>query len=234
MRQPAECPSRRAGSAAPPGQADVGLDLPSLDLDAVRLQGALDVVERLGLARAAGLALELRWCGRAPSGGWRRRRRPAWTRLDRDTPRAPSRDHLVAKMPHDAANPGGCQRPPGTAHFRRIGAYSPGKLTGLFTPDIMQTSVFKDVWRNCTGIARYIMSHSMQDTPSVARVYCPGCEPEADPTAEILDLRWCEPAFASARRRRRHRRHCGRVPSGSAEAGGDDNRAWCALFHRRN
>ena len=33
----------------------------------------------------------------------------------------------------------------------------------------------------------------MQDTPSVARVYCPGCEPEADPTSEILDLRWCEP-----------------------------------------
>jgi hypothetical protein len=22
--------------------------------------------------------------------------------------------------------------------------------------------------------------------------------------------------------------------SGSAEAGGEDNRAWCALFHRRN
>lgn len=78
------------------------------------------------------------------------------------------------------------------------------------------------------------MSEGMQDTPSVARVYCPGCEPEADPTSEILDLRWCEPhsplrdgvddtvVTAAA------------YLSGSAEAGGDDNRAWCALFHRRN
>src|SRR5499426_2678907 len=39
-------------------QADVGLDLAPLDLDAVRLQDALDVVEGLGLARATRLALE--------------------------------------------------------------------------------------------------------------------------------------------------------------------------------
>jgi len=39
------------------GQAYVRLDLPALHLDAVRLECALDVVECLGLARAAGLAL---------------------------------------------------------------------------------------------------------------------------------------------------------------------------------
>src|SRR5437879_7740007 len=39
------------------GQAYVRLDLPALHLDAVRLERALDVVECLGLARAAGLAL---------------------------------------------------------------------------------------------------------------------------------------------------------------------------------
>jgi hypothetical protein len=47
-------------------------------------------------------------------------------------------------------------------------------------------------------------------------MYCPGCEPEADPTREILDVRWCE--------------------SHSPVRGGldDDNRRWCELFHRRN
>ena len=39
------------------GQADVGLDLAALDLEPVGFQRALDVVEGLRLARAAGLAL---------------------------------------------------------------------------------------------------------------------------------------------------------------------------------
>ena len=99
----------------------------------------------------------------------------------------------------------------------------------------MQTSVFKHVWRNGTGIALAdIMSHSMQDTPSVARVYCPGCEPEADPTAEILDLRWCEPHSPQRDGADDTVVTAAAYLSGSAEAGGDDNRAWCALFHRRN
>jgi hypothetical protein len=71
------------------------------------------------------------------------------------------------------------------------------------------------------------------DTPSVARPYCPGCEPEADPSCEILDVRWCEShspmrdglddAVVSA----------AAYLSGSAEAGGDDNRRWCEILHRR-
>src|SRR2546430_5888909 len=32
----------------------------------------------------------------------------------------------------------------------------------------------------------------LPDTPCVARAYCPGCEPDADPSQEILDVRWCE------------------------------------------
>ena len=73
----------------------------------------------------------------------------------------------------------------------------------------------------------------LPDTPCVARAYCPGCEPDADPSDEILDVRWCEshsPArdgaddevvIASA------------YISGSAEAGGDDNRRWCDILHSR-
>lgn len=70
------------------------------------------------------------------------------------------------------------------------------------------------------------------DSPSVARVYCPGCEPDADPSREILDVRWCPSHSPSS---------CGTddaavsveaFMSGSIEAGGDDNRRWCELLHR--
>ena len=32
----------------------------------------------------------------------------------------------------------------------------------------------------------------LPDTAYVARAYCPGCEPDADPSLDILDVRWCE------------------------------------------
>ena len=35
------------------------------------------------------------------------------------------------------------------------------------------------------------MTDYTRDTPSLGRTYCPGCEPETDPTSEILDVRWC-------------------------------------------
>jgi hypothetical protein len=74
---------------------------------------------------------------------------------------------------------------------------------------------------------------TMPDSPSVARVYCPGCDPEADPTTEILDLRWCE-----AHTPRRDGAADEQVTSvsylsGSSESGGEDNRAWCDFLHRK-
>jgi hypothetical protein len=70
------------------------------------------------------------------------------------------------------------------------------------------------------------------EKPTVARPYCPGCEPLADPLLEILDVHWCDahlPArgglddvLATARG----------ITYGSAEAGGEDNRRWCELIHR--
>jgi hypothetical protein len=69
------------------------------------------------------------------------------------------------------------------------------------------------------------------DTPSLARCYCPGCEPDADPLLEILDVRWCEAHVPP-----RDGMDDGVVVanaflSGSAEAGGDDNRRWCEIVH---
>ena len=32
----------------------------------------------------------------------------------------------------------------------------------------------------------------LPDSPYVARAYCPGCEPDADRSRDILDVRWCE------------------------------------------
>lgn len=78
------------------------------------------------------------------------------------------------------------------------------------------------------------MADYTPDTPLVARLYCPGCEPMADPTSEILDVLWCEAhspvrgglddALVSA----------AAYLSGGAEAGGDDNRRWCEILHRRS
>jgi hypothetical protein len=70
------------------------------------------------------------------------------------------------------------------------------------------------------------------EKPPVARAYCPGCEPAADPLREILDVHWCDShapcragsddVLATARG----------TAYGSAEAGGEDNRRWCELIHR--
>ena len=65
------------------------------------------------------------------------------------------------------------------------------------------------------------------------RVYCPDCEPDADPLRDILDVRWCEhhapPRAGTA--------DAAVAPtafiSGSAEAGGETNRRWCELLHRQ-
>jgi hypothetical protein len=78
------------------------------------------------------------------------------------------------------------------------------------------------------------MSDHIPDTPSAARMYCPGCEPEADPTHEILDVRWCESHSPVRGGLDDDAVGAAAYLSGSSEAGGDDNRRWCELFHRRN
>lgn len=75
------------------------------------------------------------------------------------------------------------------------------------------------------------MTDFLADSPSVGRFYCPGCETTADPLTEVLDVRWCAdhaPVTTGAAD--------GEVAmgwiSGGQEAGGEDNRRWCDLFHR--
>ena len=73
----------------------------------------------------------------------------------------------------------------------------------------------------------------LQDSPCVARAYCPGCEPDADPSQEILDVRWCEPHLPARDGADDEVVTTSAYLSGSAEAGGDDNRQWCDILHGR-
>ena len=72
------------------------------------------------------------------------------------------------------------------------------------------------------------------DKPLVARPYCPGCEPNADVLSEVLDVQWCD-AHLPARDGSDDAlvTSQGALLSGTVEAGGDDNRGWCALIHRQ-
>ena len=70
------------------------------------------------------------------------------------------------------------------------------------------------------------------DRLPLARPCCPGCEPDADPVHEILDIRWCSTHAPSCR----GVDDAGLEPDvtwGNTEAGGEDNRRWCALLHER-
>ncbi|HEV8473977.1 MAG TPA: hypothetical protein VGR82_14460 [Methylomirabilota bacterium] len=78
------------------------------------------------------------------------------------------------------------------------------------------------------------MSEHIPDSPSVARTYCPGCEPNADPSLEILDARWCDPHSPLRQGFDDALVTADAYLSGSADAGGEDNRRWCAFIHRRS
>jgi hypothetical protein len=70
------------------------------------------------------------------------------------------------------------------------------------------------------------------DVPIAARPYCPGCEPGADPSSELLDVAWC-PAHAPTRDGLDDAAVTSEASLlGGAEAGGEDNRRWCDLLHR--
>ena len=76
------------------------------------------------------------------------------------------------------------------------------------------------------------MTELRSDSPVLARLYCPGCEPDADPFAEILDVHWCDAHVPSREGAEDATVAAAIVVSGSAEAGGEGNRRWCELFHR--
>ena len=76
------------------------------------------------------------------------------------------------------------------------------------------------------------MTEYLADSPVVARPYCPGCEPGADPMREVLDVRWCDEHLPVREGTADERVDSSAFLSGTAEAGGEVNRRWCELFHR--
>lgn len=77
-------------------------------------------------------------------------------------------------------------------------------------------------------------SDDLPDTPSVARVFCPGCEPDADPAGEILEVRWCSSHRRGDAGIEDARVGADALLTGAGEAGGAENRAWCELLHRHS
>ncbi len=75
------------------------------------------------------------------------------------------------------------------------------------------------------------MTEYLPDTPPVARLYCPGCEPSVDPTEEIVDVLWCETHLPPRGGAEDGLVNVAAFLSGGAEAGGDDNARWCRLIH---
>lgn len=73
-----------------------------------------------------------------------------------------------------------------------------------------------------------------QDSPVVARLYCPTCEPETDPINEIVDVMWCGNHHPDRSGDVDHVVSAHNYLSGGTEAGGEDNRLWCDFLHRKN
>src|SRR3982074_3628530 len=87
--------------------------------------------------------------------------------------------------------------------------------------------------RKCDADSRHKpVTDYLPDTPCVARAYCPGCEPDAGPSQEILGVRWCESHSPARDGADDEVVTASAYLSGSAEAGGDDNRRWCDILHR--
>ncbi|PYM46789.1 MAG: hypothetical protein DME14_17195 [Candidatus Rokuibacteriota bacterium] len=76
------------------------------------------------------------------------------------------------------------------------------------------------------------MGGDFLETLSVARLYCPGCEPNVDPVKEILDVRWCTAHRPKADGVDDAKISAYAYLGGSVEAGGAPNRAVCNFLHR--
>ena len=69
------------------------------------------------------------------------------------------------------------------------------------------------------------------ETPRIARAYCPACEPDADALLEILEVQWCNVHMPMREGVDDARVLSDAMLTGSAEAGGDENRRWCDVIH---
>jgi hypothetical protein len=142
-------------------------------------------------------------------------------------------------MPHDAVFSQDCQRRAGMPEIRARLPGNPAEFwstaDGRRIPGDAQPRVSKAVSDAARALPfGFGMSDYIPHTPAMARFYCPGCEPDADPIGEILDVRWCE--SHSPLREGLDDALVGAEASvaGGSEAGGEDNRRWCEIFHRRS
>jgi len=69
------------------------------------------------------------------------------------------------------------------------------------------------------------------ETPCVARSYCPGCEPAADPIGQVLVVLWCGAHTPARDGVDDAAVALGTNGSVTIEAGGSDNQRWCELIH---
>ena len=76
------------------------------------------------------------------------------------------------------------------------------------------------------------VTDSVADTEYIGKNWCPGCFPEWDPTHEILNVIWCDGHRPGTEGAADGQVMALNYMSGSAEAGGSENAAWCAQIHR--
>lgn len=75
------------------------------------------------------------------------------------------------------------------------------------------------------------MNDYLPDTPVVVPPECPTCRPDLDPRA--YDVRYCEPHQPLRGGADDETVQANAYLTGSSESGGDDNRRWCDLLHRK-
>lgn len=75
-----------------------------------------------------------------------------------------------------------------------------------------------------------MMIDGFMETPDMSRRYCPGCEPDADPIGEILQVQWCAIHSPSQAGLDDAGVTSTAFLSGNAEAGGEENARWCAFI----
>ena len=76
------------------------------------------------------------------------------------------------------------------------------------------------------------MTNYMVDSEYLAKPWCPACEPERDPTVEILETRYCGTHGPTVGGELDGEIVSTGYMSGSAEVGGPDNTLWCNAIHR--
>lgn len=72
-----------------------------------------------------------------------------------------------------------------------------------------------------------------EDSVQITVPYCPGCQPERDPSAELIHVLFCYQHIPSVEGDADQAIRSSYYLTGSNEAGGDSNRRFCDFIHRK-